>query len=69
MYMVCLYALRKIILGLLEWSIIVILLILNICKMYIMMVLWYDIIEVVIFLLLDFGIYIGNILLDVGVDY
>lgn len=69
MYMVCLYALRKIILGLLEWSIIVILLILNICKMYIMMLLWYDIIEVVIFLLLDFGIYIGNILLDVGVDY
>lgn len=69
MYMVCLYALRKIILGLLEWSIIVILLILNICKMYIMMLLWYDIIEVVIFLLLDFGIYIGNILLDFGVDY
>lgn len=69
MYMVCLYVLRKIILGLLEWSIIVILLILNICKMYIMMLLWYDIIEVVIFLLLDFGIYIGNILLDFGVDY
>lgn len=69
MHMVCLYASRKTILGLLEWSTIAILLILNTCKMYTMMSSWYDITEVVIPSPLDFGIHISNKPSDFGVDH